>query len=312
MKKYFLLILPLLWQFGLGWAQESPMKAYPFEPKELEIGDSLTLSYVETGEGEETILFLHGLGSYLPVWKKNLADLAQNYRCIALDLPGHGLSSKDEYDYSMAFFARSLEAFLQEKTLDKVHLIGHSMGGQIALTFALAHPEKVNQMVLLAPAGLEVFSEDQGNLMKTFVTSQSIKNTSAQKAESNLASNFYQKKLPSDAAFMLEDRLAMKDNPDYDGYARAISLSVAGMIDGPVFSRLNEVKAPVLILFGKDDQLIPNRYFNPGLSLDKLGEQATEALPNSRFELIEEAGHMLAFEQAEKVNALIRDFLQKK
>jgi len=80
---------------------------YPYEVKKVELFNDIELAYVDEGKGDQTIIFIHGLGSYLPAWKNNIEGLMSDYRCIAIDLPGYGYSSKGKYEGSMTFFAKT-------------------------------------------------------------------------------------------------------------------------------------------------------------------------------------------------------------
>ena len=70
---------------------------YPFPTHKLQLAEDLELAYFDEGKGNEVILFIHGLGSYAPAWKKNIESLSKDYRCLAIDLPGYGKSSKGRY-----------------------------------------------------------------------------------------------------------------------------------------------------------------------------------------------------------------------
>ncbi len=131
---------------------------YPFATKTVVLNDSITIAYVDEGTGDEVIVFVHGLGSYLPAWQKNIAGLKDDFRCIALDLPGYGKSGKGPYPIGMSFYADILAQFLAKLEIDKAVIAGHSMGGQIAVTLALQKPEVVSRLVLIDPAGIETFT----------------------------------------------------------------------------------------------------------------------------------------------------------
>ena len=103
--------------------------SYPYPIQKIEIDPGIEIAYMDEGEGPYTLLFIHGLGSYAPAWNKNLGELAEKYRCIALDLPGYGQSEKGDYPFSMAFFAEAVEAFIDSLGLENIVLVGHSMGG---------------------------------------------------------------------------------------------------------------------------------------------------------------------------------------
>ncbi len=282
--------------------------AYNYNVKKLNLGDSLEIAYVEMGTGKQTLVFIHGLASYLPAWQYNLDTLSSKYRCIAIDLPGYGKSSKGKFSYSMSFFAQTLNALMQKLSIEKATLVGHSMGGQIAMTFALKYPEKVEKLVLIAPAGLETFKPEQAQLLENFTTPEQIKNTPDQKIRSNLEVNF--SKMPTSAEFMITDRVKMKTDSDFNNFSQAVSKSVKGMLSEPVFDRLTQIKVPTLIVFGEEDKLIPNKFFNAQLTTQQVGEIGKEKISNAQLQIIKNAGHMVQFEKPKEVNQYIFDFMK--
>ena len=109
-------------------------------------------SYMEAGEGRPVVM-LHGLGATKASFLPTVAALTDSHRAIALDLPGFGDSGKPlRAAYDPAFFARSVVAFLDAMGLDRVDLVGNSMGGRAALEVALSAPERVNRLILLTPS----------------------------------------------------------------------------------------------------------------------------------------------------------------
>ena len=101
---------------------------YDYPVKYAELKNDIKLAYIDEGKGSETILMIHGLGSYLPAWKKNIGELSKNYRVIAVDLPGYGKSSKIPHSGLMTFYAEVIADFIQKLELGPVNLAGHSMG----------------------------------------------------------------------------------------------------------------------------------------------------------------------------------------
>lgn len=157
--------------FTKGQSIKFDQLSYPFTTKKVKLHEQITLAYVQEGmspaNGTPTLLFIHGLGSYLPAWKKNIAQLGKYFHCIALDLPGYGKSSKSlKYSGKMSFFAQVIHDFIDHLQLKNVVLVGHSMGGQIALTTALKYPHNIQKLVLIAPAGIEAFSKTEADLLK--------------------------------------------------------------------------------------------------------------------------------------------------
>ncbi len=305
--QYILLLLLCAFEAFDLQSQDKAKISYPYETKEIQLGDSLNIVYADEGKGKDTLIFIHGLGSYLPVWKPNIDTLKAHNRCIALDLPGYGKSSKGGFEYSMSFFAETLHGLMENLKIEKATFVGHSMGGQIAITFALKYPEKVNKLILIAPAGFETFKAEQIQLMESFSTSEQIKNTPNQKIKSNMEVNFYD--MPPTAEFMIQDRINMKEESDFSKYTQAVSKSVTGMLEEPVFERLNDIQAPTMIIFGKEDKLIPNKFFNAQLSTSQVAQAGSQKIKNAQLHLIDKAGHLVNFEKAQLVNDFILAFI---
>lgn len=267
---------------------------YKSEVKKIALPNAIELAYTDEGEGEETIIFVHGLGSYIPAWSKVIPELSKTYRCIAIDLPGYGKSSKAPHSGMMSFYADVINDFAKAMQLDKFSLAGHSMGGQIGITYSLKWPEKINHLILVDPAGFEYFSPGQREWFEGVMTPTLVRHTTFEAIESNLASNFYN--VPKDAEFMITDRMAMRYASDFNGYCYAVSKSVAGMVREPVIDKLQNIQSPTLIFFGENDNLIPNRYLNPGRTRD-IAESGHEKIPSSKLIMVPKCGHFMMFEK---------------
>lgn len=124
------------------------------EPATLEV-DGKTLRYLKQGEGDETIVLLHGFGGDLENWMFVQPALAEKCTTLALDLPGHGGSTKSvEGVTTIAGLADLVAKFMAALGVDKAHLVGHSLGGAVALKLALTQGDKVSSVSLLGSAGL--------------------------------------------------------------------------------------------------------------------------------------------------------------
>ena len=289
-------------------AQEkiSETVTYDLPVKTIQI-NSDTIAYADNGGGEKTLLFVHGLSSNLDSWKKNIAGLSSDYRCIAVDLPGYGKSSRSKTDYSLAEYADILNEMVEKMGLENVILAGHSMGGQIAMHSVLKYPDSYKKLILIAPAGIETFKAEEAAVMKASYTPAMVVATSDEQVLANYKLNFYS--FPEDAQAMVDDRIAMKSAADFPEYAETVVNNIHAMLAEPVIDRIGEIEVPVLMIFGKNDMLIPNKYFHPSESIDSLIETSREKFNNIEVRTINEAGHFVNFEQAEKVNKEIRDFL---
>jgi len=280
---------------------------YPYPVQYQSLSKNISIGYMDEGKADETIIFIHGLGSYAKAWMKNIEELKENYRCIAIDLPGYGRSSKGDYPGSMTFFADIVKEFADSLGIEKAVLAGHSMGGQISIITSLKYPERVKRLVLVAPAGIETFTEGEKDWFRDAISAKGVMLTPLESIESNLGHNFY--KMPRDAYFMISDRYAMTGaGEEFYWYCNIIPKCVQGMVNEPVFKDLTKISQPTLIIMGKADALIPNRYINGGFPEDiaKLGAQM---IPNSEAVIIPKAGHFVTFEKAPEVNAEIQRFL---
>ncbi|WP_230407185.1 alpha/beta fold hydrolase [Pontibacter cellulosilyticus] len=316
------LLLSLLYLAGLNGQCQSPVAQsatttadpvfeslkYKFPTKKVTLSNGQSVAYVDEGKGAETIIFIHGLGSYLPAWEKNIESLKSNYRTIALDLPGYGKSSKENVQVSMDAYAKTVLELMDKLKLKKATLAGHSMGGQIAITAALQAPERVSKLILAAPAGLETFTDQQKQLFKMTVTPESVQKTTPEQTAANYKINFYN--MPAEAQHMVEERLQIMKSEQFDDYSKAVAGSVAAMVDEPVHEKLSQLKMPTLIVFGENDALIPNRYFNSTLTPKAVAEIGKERIPNSQMVMIPEAGHFLQYEQPAAFNKAVQDFMK--
>jgi pimeloyl-ACP methyl ester carboxylesterase len=285
---------------------------YPYKTKFVELSNEIKVAYVDEGKGDQTLIFIHGLGSYLPAWKKNMEVLKADYRCIALDLPGYPKSSKGDYAYNMTFFADVILEIIAELKLKNPVLVGHSMGGQVAITAALKSPDVLEKLILIDPAGIERFNEKESALLKSLLTAESVKNTPVEQIKKNFDVNFAAGLTPEDAMFMYNDRLYMRETAEeYEHYCRMIPKCVAGMLDEPVFEELKTLKMPTLILFGEQDYLIPNKYLHQKLTTEKVAQSAKAQIPNSQLFMVPNAGHFAMWDNAQMVNETIQTFLKE-
>lgn len=303
-----MLLLTLLMLGALPSVPTDTLPGYPGPVRYADVGDH-RIAYYEAGSGEETLLLVHGLGSNLAFWRETIPALAEHYRVIALDLPGYGLSSKHNVSGSMNDFALVVTGLMDALHIDRAHYVGLSMGGQIGLTLALAHPERVKCMVLASPAGIERFTPQQSMALKTLFTPASVQAVLPEQYAANVALNFG---VPDsvDYTWILEQRTLLTQRDDFTGYAEANARSVAGMLDGPVMPRLATLTVPTRIVYGTADRLIPNPYLNPNLTIQDIAQSAAEASPMTRVSLLDGAGHLLPLEQSAAFAAIVLEFLQ--
>lgn len=274
----------------------------------IQLPSGVRLAYCEEGAGETALIFLHGLGSNHKAWQKNTGILSQHFRCLAIDLPGYGASDKGDFPFDMTFFAQTVRAFADAMQLEKVILVGHSMGSQVAMHCVLQDSSRWEKLVLLAPAGFETFTEQERAWFQMVYTSTVLKATTPEQIRKNFEINFFL--FPADAEFMIADRLALRETPAYDGYCTMIPKCVMGMLREPVFDRLPEIQIPTLVLYGEKDYLIPNQLLHKGQTTEQIASSGQSRIPNSSLKMLPQCGHFLQWEASSAVNQTILDFLK--
>ncbi|MFA6541027.1 MAG: alpha/beta hydrolase [Bacteroidota bacterium] len=307
--KFSLCVLSALFFFGCSGGfvyKNSPAMQfsdfdYGFVSHEASV-NGITVSYIDEGSGPKTILLVHGLASNGGFWRYNIREMSKQFRVIAIDLPGYGKSDKGVYPYTMTFFAETIKGFLEKQKLSKIVYVGHSMGGQIGIIFALNYPGMLDQLILASPAGIEPFSRGDGDWLKSVMTIDFVKKTPEDRIRANLAANFYN--YDDKFEWMVEERARMAKTSDFDEFCYAVIRSVAGMIDEPTTSRLKDLTIPTHIIFGRNDGLIPNPILHGGSST-AIGKIAKNGIPHATLTFIEDAGHMVMMEKPDEFNSIV-------
>ena len=295
------------------FAQENTKKNFEFNNIDYGFAASVVLngpevSYIDTGKGNNIIVLVHGLGSNAGFWKNNIPELAATNRVIAIDLPGYGKSSKGDYQYDMSFYTEILKKFVDKLKIKKFCLVGHSMGGQISIQFFLKYPEYVKKLILISPAGIESFNEEQSMALKKFITPASVKLSDNETIKNNIKNNFYV--WNEKYSWLVEERIKVTAATDFDNYAEAVSKSVAGMLDEPTSNLLDKIMVPTMIIFGTEDRLIPNKFFHPQITTEGLFKSAADKINNCRLSPIKNAGHLAMIENPNEVNKAILNFVK--
>ncbi len=244
-----------------------------------------SLRYAKRGSGDETVILIHGFGGDLDNWLFNIDALAEKSTVYALDLPGHGQSTKALAKPSLASMTAALAGFMDTLGIASAHLVGHSMGGAIAMQIGersskegeVAHPHLLSR----------VLGPKSADYVEDFIAAQSRKDL-----KPVLEQLFADKSLVSRQ--LVDDVLKYKRLDGVDALLKELNTALfrGGRQHDAPGAKLEGKLPPTLVIWGKEDQVIPVAHAN--------------ALPGAKVHVLESAGHMVFMEKAGDVNALIR------
>lgn len=266
------------------------------EGRYVTLANGHRIHYHDHGHGP-VVVFLHGSGNGAcgySNFKGNYPVLAEaGYRCIVPDLVGFGYSDKPDTDYHLSFFVDCLKQTLDALGLQKVTLVGNSLGGAVALGFALAHPQTVERLVLMAPGGLNELPDylEMPGMKAMFALYGSGKPVSEADLKAFFVKAFVvNPDCVTDELVHERAELTKTQNPMV-----IKTLKVPNMTE-----RLGEIQCPALTLWGLNEQMMPDS------GILRLGK----GLKNGRMILVPNCGHWVMIEHRELFNRMVLDFLK--
>lgn len=246
------------------------------------------------------LVFLHGfLGSGMS-WRDISIALQQDYFCIMPDLPGHGENTKDELSspLSFEFLTNWLFHLLDEYHAPQIHLVGYSLGGRVALAFAVRHPEKILSLTLeSANPGILDGTERSRRLTEDTARAESI----LKDGMSAFVDKWYRMPLFASLTSQPDKLSAIKEaasRNDVQWMAKVIRELSPGL-QTPLWDSLPNLSFPVLLMAGSEDK----KYV-------QVIQKMAERIQNSRSAIVPNAGHNIHVEQPERYISLLKDFLQ--
>jgi pyruvate dehydrogenase E2 component (dihydrolipoamide acetyltransferase) len=244
-----------------------------------------TIKVGRKGTGEATpFVLIHGYGGDMNGWLFNVDALAQAAPVIALDLPGHGGSSKDVGEGSLSDLAATVRAALSALDVTEAHLVGHSLGGAIVARLAADAPSMARSITLVCPAGLPGCAVN-AEFLNGMVGAQRVRDLRPYLEMLTASPDLVGKE-------MVEDVMKFKR---LDGAEEALEVLARRLIDGVDFPKLQADLANIgqaLVIASKTDRIVG-------------APDAARLPPGFRLVLIEGAGHLPHLETAAEVNALI-------
>jgi len=328
-KKYYLLGYLLCYFTGIMQAQPIPPQdatlsgynyPYPVHYITLNIqGQHLKMAYMDVQPAQpngKVIMLLHGKNFCGVYWDSTAADLRKNgYRVIIPDQVGFGKSAKPAHlQYSFQLLAQNTKAILDTLHITKTAVLGHSMGGMVAVRFALMFPELTEKLILENPIGLEDW--------KVKVPYQSV-------------DKWYQSELKQDyekiKQYQLDNYYAGQWKPAYEKWARLLASWTQGpdyprvawnaaltydmIFTQPVYYEFENIQAPTLLIIGQRDRTALGKASAPEEvrktlgNYPELGKSAAKRIPHARLVPIEGVGHLPHIEAYEQFITALLAFL---
>ena len=261
----------------------------PAEPRTVDVGGRL-IRYLAMGDGEVPAVFIHGFGADLESWMFNQAVISEARATYAIDLPGHGGSTKQVTDGTPDALAVEIRSVLDALELKRVHLVGHSLGGAVAALAAVEDPTRTASLTLIAPAGM-------GDSIDVSFIDGFIDATRRKDLKPIL------RRLVANENAVTRDMVeAVVRYKRIDGVADALAAIRRGMIEGngqslSLRERIGGLDLPVMVIWGAQDRIIPA---SQAEGLEVLG---------ATVRIVPGAGHIPHMEAAADVNAAITEFL---
>ena len=248
------------------------------------------IHYVEAGSGVPVIL-VHGLADDAGVWDSIIQLLAAKFRVIALDQIGFGRSDKPLLSYRVTTFVDFLDGFLSELKIDHASLVGNSLGGWVAAALAIAHPERIERLVLSDAAGYTASIKNMNPR-----TLSALRGASREDIRYLGPLTFHDKGFYEDVDLAFKQRVTAGD-----GYTVGQVLDSLIRGDDTLDDKLRMITRPTLVLWGRDDKLIPLSF----------AERFHREIANSRLRIIDNCGHVPQVECPDEYAAAVLQFFSE-
>ncbi len=248
--------------------------------------DGIKVHYQTSGKGKEALIFVHGWTCNTDFWRGQTSAFPGAH-VIAIDLPGHGKSDKPQTDYTMDYFARSIEAVMRDAKVTRAVLVGHSMGTPIVRQFYRLYPEKTLALVIV-DGGLRMFAPKEQTEQFLTMLRTNYKAAAQPMVEGML--------MPiKDEKLKVEIRTAMQSTPEHVAVSAMVN-----MADEKLYEK-DPIKVPVLAVLAK----------SPFWPTDT--EQFLRSVaPNLEFYMWDNVSHFLMMEKPQEFNQTLKSFLVKR
>ncbi|XUY29256.1 alpha/beta fold hydrolase [Agrobacterium sp. rho-8.1] len=267
--------------------------------------DGVRIRYRDTGGTGTPILLTHGIGGSLEMFLKQLETLGGSFRLIAWDLPGHGLSDLGDQPYEPGKFSVVAWRFLDALDIDKVILVGNSLGGLISLRMADTHPLRVGGLLLASSAGFARKTPLAFRLMTLPILGDLMTRPSPMAVAQQLKAIFHDAAVVSDAIRAVVARNVYKPG-GAKAFVRTLRLMSWLGAQHPQLIRksraiLQKLSQPIVFLHGREDAVLPCSHSIEAVKLTK----------NGKLIVLESCGHTPQFERPDAFNQILIDLVEQ-
>ncbi len=315
MKRYFLILVSVFALLSQTFA-DSPVKynkeldgfSYPFKVKTFKLNSqnqNLKMRYMDIGDrdAKKVIVLLHGKNFSGYYWQRVAKDLLKKkYRVIMPDQIGFGKSSKpNSYQYSFGQLALNTKSLLDSLNVKSFDLVGHSMGGMLATTFAVNYPKSVNKLILINPIGLEDYGKYAKFKDVNFFYKRELAKT-LDKARNYQKKNYYDGKWSSEYEKLLLPLKGMLAGDDWSIIAWNNALTYGPIFSENIVDRLSQIRSETFLIIGTRDKTGPGRgWLKDGVTrklgqYNELGKSTKKLIKGSTLIELEGLGHMPQYE----------------
>jgi pimeloyl-ACP methyl ester carboxylesterase len=262
-----------------------------------------TVSYYDRGETRaqnSPLVLIHGMfGDYLD-WEPVLDPLSVTHRVIAPDLPGFGDSSKGHREYTAKFFVETLDELFRQLEIERPILVGNSFGGQIAMLYALAHPDDISKLVLVNSGGFREYTADERSQIEPRFSEPILAGLTPQ-INALLFAGVFTKPSETSVRYLAKQDAKLQ-RPDYPAYAHALASSIRLSLASYLIESLPEIHCPTLLVWGESDQVLPVEQARLALT----------RLPSAELKTIPKCGHVPQLECPQGFLTATRQFFSLK
>ncbi len=302
----------------LGIGMETVPYPFPVQFLTLDIeGQPVRMAYMDVqpaGNAKGAVVLLHGKNFYGNYWKNTIdALVAGGYRVVVPDQVGFGKSGKPDIHYSFDLLAANTLKLLDYLKIEKAAVLGHSMGGMLAVRIARDYPQRTTALIMENPIGLEDYRFKIPPLPIEAVYDRELKNTDPEKIRAFLKRYFVRWDESYETFVEVRSRIAL--GGEYPRFAKSSALTYQMIHQQPVRHEFHLISVPTLLVIGQEDRStlgrgqVPEEVIKTMGNYPVLGKQSAKDIPGSKLIELDGVGHIPHLEAPDRFHTPLLEFL---